>query len=108
MKKVLSVLLLFIGCSNIPKTSYYNYTDLKGKKHIFNTDIYKLKDTDHFFCFECDRLHKLEIKRYSDTMMMVDSAGTKHFYEYLVDNANNWCYNHNKYEYVESLKTFQE
>ena len=47
MKKSLSVLLLLIGCSNPPKTTYYNYKDLHGKQHIFTTDIYKLKETDY-------------------------------------------------------------
>jgi len=108
MKKLLSVLLLLIGCSNPPKTTYYNYKDLNGKQHIFTTDIYKLKETDYHYCYEHNTLHKLEIKGYAQTTMMVDSTGSKHFYEHMLDNSNNWCYVHNRYEYVEALKTLQE
>ena len=108
MKKSLSVLLLLIGCSNPPKTTYYNYKDLHGKQHIFTTDIYKLKETDYHYCYEHETLHKLEVKGYAQTTMMVDSTGSKHFYEHMLDNSNNWCYVHNRYEYVEALKTLQE
>tara|TARA_A100001518_G_C1164086_1_gene17830 strand:- start:175 stop:501 length:327 start_codon:yes stop_codon:yes gene_type:complete len=108
MKKLLSVLLLLIGCSNPPKTKFYNYKDLNGKQHIFTTDIYKLKETDYHYCYEHETLHKLEVKGYAQTTMMVDSTGSKHFYEHMLDNSNNWCYVHNRYEYVEALKTLQE
>ena len=108
MKKILSVLLLLIGCSNPPKTKFYNYKDLNGEQHIFTTDIYKLKETDYHYCYEHETLHKLEVKGYAQTTMMVDSAGSKHFYEHMLDNSNNWCYVHNRYEYVEALKTLQE
>jgi|TARA_R100000353_G_scaffold160493_1_gene120192 hypothetical protein len=108
MKKILSVLLLLIGCSNPPKTKFYNYKDLNGEQHIFTTDIYKLKETDYHYCYEHETLHKLEVKGYAQTTMMVDSTGSKHFYEHMLDNSNNWCYVHNRYEYVEALKTLQE
>tara|TARA_R100000322_G_scaffold102842_1_gene65304 strand:- start:60 stop:386 length:327 start_codon:yes stop_codon:yes gene_type:complete len=108
MKKILSVLLLLIGCSNPPKTRFYNYKDLNGEQHIFTTDIYKLKETDYHYCYEHKTLHKLEVKGYAQTTMMVDSTGSKHFYEHMLDNSNNWCYVHNRYEYVEALKTLQE
>ena len=108
MKKLLSVLLLLIGCSNPPKTRFYNYKDLNGEQHIFTTDIYKLKETDYHYCYEHETLHKLEVKGYAQTTMMVDSTGSKHFYEHMLDNSNNWCYVHNRYEYVEALKTLQE
>tara|TARA_R100000315_G_scaffold61166_2_gene39117 strand:- start:22 stop:348 length:327 start_codon:yes stop_codon:yes gene_type:complete len=108
MKKILSVLLLLIGCSNPPKTRFYNYKDLNGEQHIFTTDIYKLKETDYHYCYEHETLHKLEVKGYAQTTMMVDSTGSKHFYEHMLDNSNNWCYVHNRYEYVEALKTLQE
>ena len=108
MKKLLSVLLLLIGCSNPPKTRYYNYKDLHGEQHIFTTDIYKLKETDYHYCYEHETLHKLEVKGYAQTTMMVGSTGSKHFYEHMLDNSNNWCYVHNRYEYVEALKTLQE
>tara|TARA_Y100001937_G_scaffold88028_1_gene119077 strand:+ start:71 stop:397 length:327 start_codon:yes stop_codon:yes gene_type:complete len=108
MKKLLSVLLLLIGCSNPPKTKFYNYKDLNGEQHIFTTDIYKLKETDYYYCYEHETLHKLEVKGYAQTTIMVDSTGSKHFYEHMLDNSNNWCYVHNRYEYVEALKTLQE
>ena len=108
MKKLLSVLLLLIGCSNSQKTKFYNYKDLNGEQHIFTTDIYKLKETDYHYCYEHETLHKLEVKGYAQTTMMVDSTGSKHFYEHMLDNSNNWCYVHNRYEYVEALKTLQE
>ena len=108
MKKILSVLLLLIGCSNPPKTRFYNYKDLNGEQHIFTTDIYKLKETDYHYCYEHETLHKLEVKGYAQTTMMLDSTGSKHFYEHMLDNSNNWCYVHNRYEYVEALKTLQE
>jgi hypothetical protein len=108
MKKILSVLLLLIGCSNPPKIKFYNYKDLNGEQHIFTTDIYKLKETDYHYCYEHETLHKLEVKGYAQTTMMVDFTGSKHFYEHMLDNSNNWCYIHNRYEYVEALKTLQE
>ena len=101
-------MLLLIGCSNPPKTRFYNYKDLNGEQHIFTTDIYKLKETDYHYCYEHETLHKLEVKGYAQTTMMVDSTGSKHFYEHMLDNSNNWCYVHNRYEYVEALKTLQE
>ena len=101
-------MLLLIGCSNPPKTKFYNYKDLNGEQHIFTTDIYKLKETDYYYCYEHETLHKLEVKGYAQTTIMVDSTGSKHFYEHMLDNSNNWCYVHNRYEYVEALKTLQE
>ena len=107
MKKILSVLLLMIGCSNSPKTKYYIYKDVNGQKHIFTTDIYRLTETDYLYCHQHETLHKLEIEGHSQTTMIVDSSGSKHFYEHMLVNSDNWCYVHNQYEYVESLKTLE-
>ena len=53
--KTFSALLLtiFISCgSMIPqkKQPLYNYYDVEGNRHIFKEDLYKIRETEHFYC----------------------------------------------------------
>ena len=63
--KTFSALLLtiFISCSMIPqkKQPLYNYYDVEGNRHIFKEDLYKIRETEHFYCYEHEKLHELVV-----------------------------------------------
>ena len=64
--KTFSALLLtiFISCSSmIPqkKQPLYNYYDVEGNRHIFKEDLYKIRETEHFYCYEHEKLHELVV-----------------------------------------------
>ena len=64
--KTFSALLLtiFISCSSmIPqkKQPLYNYYDVEGNRHIFREDLYKIRETEHFYCYEHEKLHELVV-----------------------------------------------
>ena len=64
--KTFSALLLtiFISCSSmIPqkKQPLYNYYDVEGNRHIFKEDLYKIRETEYFYCYEHDTLHELVV-----------------------------------------------
>ena len=64
--KTFSALLLtiFISCSSmIPqkKQPLYNYYDVEGNRHIFKEDLYKIRETEHFYCYEHQKLHELVV-----------------------------------------------
>ena len=63
--KTFSALLLtiLISCSMIPqkKQPLYNYYDVEGNRHIFQEDLYKIKETSHYYCYEHDTLHELVV-----------------------------------------------
>ena len=64
--KTFSALLLtiFISCgSMIPqkKQPLYNYYDVEGNRHIFKEDLYKIRETEHFYCYEHQKLHELVV-----------------------------------------------
>ena len=42
----------------------YNYSDLNGKKHIFDKEVFKLKETEYLYCYEHKTLHELEVIPY--------------------------------------------
>ena len=43
------------------KTTLYNYYDVEGNRHIFQEDLYKIKETSHYYCYEHDTLHELVV-----------------------------------------------
>ena len=63
--KTFSALLLtiLISCSMIPqkKQPLYNYYDVEGNRHIFKEDLYKIRETEHFYCYEHEKLHELVV-----------------------------------------------
>jgi len=46
-----------------PKT-LYNYRDFAGDKHIFDKEVFKLKETSYLYCYEHKTLHELEVIPY--------------------------------------------
>ena len=58
------LLLLLTSCISIApkgKTTLYNYYDVEGNRHIFQEDLYKIKETSHYYCYEHDTLHELVV-----------------------------------------------
>ena len=42
----------------------YNYSDLNGNKHIFDKEVFKLRETEYLYCYEHKTLHKMEVIPY--------------------------------------------
>ena len=60
----LTLMLLLSSCISIApkgKTTLYNYYDVEGNRHIFQEDLYKIKETSHYYCYEHDTLHELVV-----------------------------------------------
>ena len=60
----LTLMLLLTSCISIApkgKTTLYNYYDVEGNRHIFQEDLYKIKETSHYYCYEHDTLHELVV-----------------------------------------------
>ena len=57
------MLTILISCSMIPqkKQPLYNYYDVEGNRHIFKEDLYKIRETEHFYCYEHEKLHELVV-----------------------------------------------
>ena len=63
---------LFSACSiqlhsqYIPKKPkrLYNYNDITGKRHIFDKEVFKLRETEYLYCYEHKTLHKMEVIPY--------------------------------------------
>ena len=57
------MLTILISCSMIPqkKQPLYNYYDVEGNRHIFKENLYKIRETEHFYCYEHDTLHELVV-----------------------------------------------
>jgi|TARA_B100001758_G_scaffold220899_1_gene209922 hypothetical protein len=63
---------IFSACSiqlhsqYIPKKPkrLYNYSDITGKKHIFDKEVFKLRETEYLYCYEHKTLHKMEVIPY--------------------------------------------
>ena len=60
----LTLMLILTSCISIApkgKTTLYNYHDVEGNRHIFQEDLYKIKETSHYYCYEHDTLHELVV-----------------------------------------------
>ena len=60
----LKLALIKSGESGTYGAASTNYSDITGKKHIFDKEVFKLRETEYLYCYEHKTLHKMEVIPY--------------------------------------------